>query len=175
MNDTRVTTPFLPNSCTLHSLPLFVRRVVFARAPGATEQLLTADCISLVRTVGTLGLSVAAPASGDALSVLAGEVRGGARLLRCGDRRKGNAVVTSWPSATQFFSRDLKGRWVTLDNEHLNVLQWGGGVIRTNDRCEDIHISCLQMQHADVCCEHNRYRIDAVLKLTLTYKQTNVD
>lgn len=48
MNDTRVGTPFLPTSCTLDSLPLFVRRVVFARAPGATKQLLTADCISLV-------------------------------------------------------------------------------------------------------------------------------
>lgn len=126
MNDTRVTTPFLQTSCTLRSLPLFVRRVVFARAPGATKQLLTADCISLVWTVGTLGLSVAAPASGDALSVLAGEVRGGARLLRCGDRRKGNTAVTSWASATQLFSRDLKGHWVTLDDEHLNVLQWGG-------------------------------------------------
>lgn len=59
------------------------------RLARATKQLLTADCISLVWTVGALGLSVAAPASGDALSVLAGEVRGSARLLRCGDRRKG--------------------------------------------------------------------------------------
>lgn len=49
-------------------------------------QLLTADGIGLVRAVCTLRLSVTAPPSGNTLSVLAGEVSGGARLLRCGDR-----------------------------------------------------------------------------------------
>lgn len=67
-----------------------------AASPSATNSwLLTADCVSLVGTVGALGLSVAAPASRDALSVLAGEVGGGAGFLCCRHKRRERREVTS--------------------------------------------------------------------------------
>lgn len=47
---------------------------------------LTADCISLVRAVGTLWLAIAAPPGWNALAVLTGKVRGRTCLLCCGGK-----------------------------------------------------------------------------------------
>lgn len=54
---------------------------------NASVKLLTADCISLIRTICTLWFSVAAPPSRQALSVLTGKVSGRTSLLCCGNER----------------------------------------------------------------------------------------
>lgn len=84
----------IPDCFSWPSLCMFVFAALFVYMYSCVYMsmyghLLTADCISLIRTIHTLWFSITAPPSGYTLSVLTGKVCGRTCLLCCRDKGNG--------------------------------------------------------------------------------------